>query len=107
MVTETRTMKRWSALAPVMMLACAGATADDNRGPRRAPPPEAFEACAEKVQGDVCGFTGRRGTVEGMCEIPRGGEDGLVCAPEHRRGGPDRPPADDPNDGADTEDDQE
>ena len=103
--TNTR---RTVAVLPALLLIGACAMADDDRrGQRRGPPPEAFEACAEKVEGDVCGFTGRRGTAEGICEIPRGGEDGLICAPEHGRGGPDRQRDDDVDDSDEAAEDEE
>lgn len=56
------------------------------RGERRGPPPEAFEACAELASGDRCEMTGRQGeTLQGSCIVPRDGEDSLVCLPD---GGP-------------------
>lgn len=55
-------------------------------GGRGGPPEEAFEACADKADGDACSFSGRRGDVEGSCVIPRNEEETLVCAPADRGG---------------------
>ncbi len=59
---------------------------------RRGPPPEAFEACESKSDGDACGFSGRRGEVSGQCRTPPNTQD-LVCVPD----GP--PPRDRPSEG--------
>ena len=62
-----------------------------DRGERRGPPPEAFEACANLVQGDSCTVETPRGQLSGSCEMPRGEE--LVCVPEgHERGRRGPPP---------------
>jgi hypothetical protein len=63
-----------------------------HRGHRRGPPPQAVEACASSAAGAACSFQGFRGNVEGSCiDHPRA--DGLVCAPEWRRGPRRGPPA--------------
>ena len=51
------------------------------RGGRRGPPPEALEACTDKVEGDACSFSGPRGDVEGSCIVPPRGEESLICGP--------------------------
>ncbi len=57
-------------------------------GEHRGPPPEAYEACADKSAGDSCEMTGRRGdTLQGSCFVPKEEEGSLVCAPEGGPGG--------------------
>ena len=52
----------------------------------RGPPPEAIEACADKIEGDACSFISpRNDDIEGSCIIPPRDEASLVCAPA---GGP-------------------
>ncbi len=62
------------------------------RGGRRGPPQEAFDACVSKAEGDVCTFSGHRGDVEGTCMSPPQGEGALACAPD--RGPDEREPRD-------------
>ncbi|MGB5247486.1 MAG: hypothetical protein WBM54_12265 [Woeseia sp.] len=68
-----------------MSMPAANANPGERDGRRGGPPPEAFEACTAKVEGDACSFTGRRGDAEGTCIVPPRGEESLVCAPA---GGP-------------------
>ena len=50
-------------------------------GHERRPPPEAFEACADKAQGDSVTFETRRGdSLSGTCEMI---EDSLVAVPDN------------------------
>ncbi|MEM7432986.1 MAG: hypothetical protein AAF351_13785 [Pseudomonadota bacterium] len=57
----------------------AMADAGDKRH-RHKPPQVAIEACEALVEGDPCGFEGRRGeTVDGTCYVPP--EKPLVCRP--------------------------
>lgn len=53
------------------------------RGDRRGPPPEAFEACEDLEDGDVCTVDTPEGTVEGTCGTGRSEE--LHCIPSDRR----------------------
>lgn len=46
---------------------------------RRGPPPQAFEACTDKAEGDSCQFEGRHGLVEGVCKTRK---EQLVCVPD-------------------------
>ena len=69
----------------------ASAQPSEREGGRRGPPPEAFEACAEKASGDSCEMTGRKGEqLQGSCILPPEEDETLVCAPEggagHGRG---------------------
>lgn len=74
-----------ATLVLAMGLSIPAANADSGeRDGRRGPPQEAFDACVEKVEGDACGFSGRRGDVEGSCIVPPRGEESLVCAPADR-----------------------
>jgi hypothetical protein len=71
----------------VTQVACAQ-PAGGERGERRGPPPEAYEACADLTAGDSCEMTGRRGdSMQGSCIVPSEEEDTLVCAPEGGPGG--------------------
>ena len=64
----------------------ASAQPGERDGGLSGPPPEAFEACADKASGDSCEITGRRGEqLQGSCIIPPEKDETLVCAPE---GGP-------------------
>ena len=55
--------------------------ADDQRGGRRGPPPQAIEACASLTEGDACSFTGRNDEeLTGVCFAPSDRE--LACKPE-------------------------
>jgi hypothetical protein len=60
---------------------------DQQSGPRRGPPPEAFEVCVGQTEWAACSFSGRLGDVTGSCIIPPRDQEELVCAPE---GGPPR-----------------
>lgn len=73
-----------------LSMPAANAVPGERDGRRGGPPPEAFEACAEKVEGDACSFSGRRGDAEGSCIVPPRGEEGLVCTPAdgHREHAP-------------------
>lgn len=65
------------------------------RGERRGPPPEAFEACADLAEAAVCEVQTRRGDLlPGQCRVPRRqfeSADGdslvqLLCVPDrHKR----------------------
>ncbi len=62
----------------------------EERGQRRGPPPkapaEALEACSDLSEGANCGFSGRRGDVNGTCIVPRNEDSVLACAPaDHER----------------------
>lgn len=83
-------IKKSSHLLTVAALVIAQASCaapEDERGERRGPPAEAFEACANLNVGDACSVSGRNGeTLEGECVTPREeGDEALVCAPA---GGP-------------------
>jgi hypothetical protein len=59
----------------------------DDRGGRRGPPPEAYEACADLAAGDSCEMSGRKGdTLQGSCIVPKDKEGTLVCAQEGNPG---------------------
>lgn len=73
----------------IVSIPLASAEPGERNGPRRGPPPEAFEACVDKAEDDVCTFSGGRGEVSGQCIIPPRGEEALVCAPENHRHRPD------------------
>ena len=77
-----------ATLVLAMGLSSPAANAEPGeREGRRGPPQEAFDACAGMVEGDACGFSGRRGDVEGSCIVPPRGEEALICAPadhEHK-----------------------
>lgn len=52
------------------------------RGEHRGPPPVAFEACSNLVQGDPCSFEGKHDdTVQGNCDTPPE-QTALACKPE-------------------------
>lgn len=75
--------------ALIMSIPLANAEPGERDGARRGPPPEAFEACVDKAEGNVCNFSGHRGEASGLCIIPPRGEETLVCAPENHRHHPD------------------
>lgn len=62
---------------------------------RRGPPPEAFTACENKAQNDVCNVETPHGSLKGTCGSPRQ-ETRLVCIPDdHKKhGGPPPRPSD-------------
>ena len=68
-------------VAAGLLMPVANADPGKRDGQRGGPPTEAFEACAAKVEGDACSFSGRRGDVEGSCIVPPRGEESLVCLP--------------------------
>ena len=83
-----------TALALLAGLAMSGRTALADDGPPTAvplqqgggcppgphnPPPEAFEACRGRNQGDACTVNTPHGTLTGTCETFPG--QGLVCRP--------------------------
>ena len=51
-------------------------------GKRRAPPPEAMQACTNQSEGAVCTFSGRRGEVTGACIVVPEIDSQLACAPK-------------------------
>ena len=60
-----------------------------DRPPRRGPPPEAYEACADASEGDSCAVQTPRGdTMEGTCVADRRDADRLVCRPDQPPGPP-------------------
>jgi len=63
----------------VALFSASGARSAEAEGPRRGPPPEAIQACAELEQGDACSVTFEERSVEGTCEETREGE--LACRP--------------------------
>ena len=75
-------------LTTCLWVPAANAEPGEREGGRGGPPQEAFDACVDKVEGDACSFSGRRGDVEGSCIVPPRGEESLVCAPA---GGPPEP----------------
>lgn len=77
-VEEVRTVKT-SALITALTLGL-GVTVPAAARPPHPPPPEAFEACEDALQGDACRVETPHGTLNGTCEMPRG--DVLVCVPE-------------------------
>ena len=83
-----------SLFVTVLLLMPVAAVADESppAPPRgHTPPPQAFDACKGKKDGDACSFEGRRGKVDGTCSVHRDG--GLVCAGHW---GQHHPPADPP-----------
>lgn len=71
-----------TALAFLLMgIFLTGAAWANDRRPPGPPPPEAIEACQDKAKGDACSFDGRRGAVEGTCQLPPQSES-LACKPE-------------------------
>ena len=92
---------RTSALALLLIIYVVNQTVSaqpgggGDRGERRGPPPEAYEACVDLAAGDSCEMTGRRGeNLQGSCIVPNEADDTLVCAPEGGPGGG-RPPMQD------------
>lgn len=73
-----------SLFAVTTLLASPVAFAEPGeRGSRRGPPQEAFDACTNGSDGQTCSFSGHRGDVQGTCIVPPRADDGrLVCAPE-------------------------
>ena len=70
-----------------LVLVSASCAANEGRGDReqrRAPPPEAIEACADKAEGDTVSFETPRGdTLSGTCNLVEGE---LVAVPQdHKR----------------------
>lgn len=59
------------------------------RGDGRGPPPAAYEACADKAQGDDCSVSLGDRTIEGRCIT--GLDEKLFCLPD---GMPPAPPGD-------------
>jgi len=57
-------------------------SSDSPQRHKRRLPPEAFEACDGKAEGDICSVELPRGTVEGKCRWHRRSNK-LVCAPSH------------------------
>jgi membrane fusion protein (multidrug efflux system) len=53
---------------------------------RNAPPPLAVAACKEKVAGEACTFSGRRGEVEGTCGPWPSSPEETACVPAGRSG---------------------
>lgn len=84
------------ALTSCLSVPLANAQSGERGGRRGGPPQEAFDACVDKVEGDACSFSGRRGDEAGICMSPPRGEEVLVCGPENRR--PERGPEDDAED---------
>ena len=64
----------------------------DRKGPPRGKPPaEAFTACENLVEEEVCSFETPEGkTIEGTCIVPRNEKESLVCRPKRGNKG-DRP----------------
>ena len=72
----------------VAQFACAQSEQEENGpgGERPGPPPEAFEACADKSEGDSCSVEGPGGrSMEGQCKTSPRGDEGMMCMPA---GGP-------------------
>ncbi|MFQ3196634.1 MAG: hypothetical protein ACI8R9_002040 [Paraglaciecola sp.] len=68
-------------VAAIFVSASARLEAQQTRGHERRPPPEAFEACADKAQGDTVTFETRRGdSLSGSCEMIA---DSLVAVPDN------------------------
>lgn len=57
-------------------------------GPRRGPPPQAFEACEGKAQGDAVQLTTPRGVVGATCETMPRGLAARPLRPPEGEGGP-------------------
>jgi hypothetical protein len=57
-------------------LACAP------KGPPPGPPPEAFTACKDLVEGDACTVNFDGHTMEGICRSGLDGKGALACAPK-------------------------
>jgi len=55
-----------------------------NRSPRGGPPAEAFTACEQSAQKDVCTIETDRGVLTGTCSPDRRKEDVLLCVPDNR-----------------------
>ncbi len=69
----------------VLISTAGSAEANEQRGGRRGPPPEAIDACAALVAGDSCSFTGRRDDkITGTCHAPQDKE--LPWVPANRGG---------------------
>ena len=77
-------IKTGIALCAAILMANAHAQPGE-KGQRRGPPDEAFEACVELDENDACSVATPRGDMEGICIVPPRGEESLLCAPE---GGP-------------------
>lgn len=70
-----------STVVIVAMISVVAACAKGDKGGRpQGPPPEAFEACEGKAEGDSVSFKGPRGeSLEATCEMMN---DQLVAVPE-------------------------
>jgi hypothetical protein len=74
---------------PHLALLCALSTAPavtragDEQRPRRAPPPEAVDACARLAADQTCRFTFEGRDHEGVCRAGPDGQGTLACAPRH------------------------
>jgi hypothetical protein len=67
-------------VASMVVIGSTGVHAQESRGGDRRPPPEAFEACADKSEGDSVTIETRRGdTLSATCQMI---EDSLVAVPE-------------------------
>jgi hypothetical protein len=76
---------------PVALAAFAFSTAALAQGQRRAPPAEAYAACASKAQGDTCSVQIHDHALSGLCAADA--DQKLFCAPDRPPpGGPHRPP---------------
>jgi hypothetical protein len=92
---DARTL-RWGGLVLGLGLLAAfvapakPANAEPDHGPRRGPPPAAFDACKGKKADDACEVTFHERKMNGKCATPPEGT-ALACRPE-RGPRPPRPP---------------
>lgn len=70
----------------VLSIAPSNAQAHEHGKKRKGPPIEAFDACAQQVEGAICVFPGRNDDqISGTCVVPRRQDsEALVCKPDER-----------------------
>ena len=70
--------------------------ADPCEGHHHAPPPEAYDACDAKAEGDACTVSFDERTIDGTCAADPETDGALFCMPDH----PPPPPSGEPRPGA-------
>lgn len=88
-LTRTTALMKYRILRQLALLTLLTASiistsvsAQDNKGERRGPPPEAVEACANLNVEAACSFSGQRGEVSGQCMAAPRDASSLACMPE-------------------------
>lgn len=73
----TLTANLWGCAMPPMQ------SVDNQRNrTRKAPPPEAIQACADLSENDACHFSSPRGEASSLCVVATQQDSPLACLPE-------------------------